>query len=108
MDLKSGVAEVTPSRGGALDLAEIPRAIEKAGFSAPKLHVRGAGVVTATPRGLELRIPGQKQPFRLAGGAKLERLKAVPALDGRAIEVTGELTWKKGSPPALSVEDYAP
>ncbi len=107
MDLKSGMAQITPSSTGALDLTQIPMAVEKAGFTAPKLYVRSKGTLAESGRGLEFRIPGQKQSFLVSQGAKLEQLKNTPKLPGRELEINGELNWRK-SPPVLSVEDFVP
>lgn len=61
------------------------------------------GTLGVSGRGLEFRIPGQKQSFLLSQGAKLEQLKSMLTLPGRELEITGELNWRK-SPPLLSVE----
>lgn len=106
MDLKSGLAQVIPSPRGTLDLGQVPKAVEKAGFSAPKLYLRGTGTVAEGARGLEFRIRGQKQFFLLSGGAKFEQLRSSGPI-GRELEIAGELTWKS-SPALLSVEDFVP
>ncbi len=99
-----GEGIVFAKKDKSFDPAQIPKAIQDAGFTATEVNVVAAGTVERSDGGLWLIIPGLSHPFLLRGGAKLDALAKVNAA-GKNLQITGKLQNEMQGP-ALTVEDF--
>jgi mercuric ion binding protein len=104
--LNAGLAKVTAAEASGLDLREIRKAIEKAGFTPGRLEAEAFGTVVSTEEesGWLLRFSGGEGqlPLNLVDEATARKL-ATLAANGRQVVVRGAVDWRPGNP-ALAVE----
>ncbi len=103
----TGLTLILPESDHSFDPTRVPKAIEDAGFSVPKVEAVVEGTVEKLTESLALRVPGLEKPFVLEGGEKIEALESRPGVIGSRVKVTGLLRLTQGDePPGLSVEGF--
>ena len=99
VDLKSGQARIEVGDEG-FDPREVPKAVEKAGFTPGAVEVTAVGEVVETEPGPMLRLSGPLTELRLLG----EKVRDLGT--GRRLRLTGKLEMPEAEEPArLRVEE---
>jgi hypothetical protein len=103
--LVKGEGIVFAKKDKSFDPAQIPKAIQDAGFTATEVIVVAAGTVERSDGTLQLSIPGLSHPFVLLGGPKFDAVAKRENAPDLNFRITGKLgNGKQG--PALTVEDF--
>ena len=100
-----GEGIVLAKKGKSFDPAEIPKAIQDAGFTATEVTVVAIGALERMNSGLQLTVPGLNHPFLVVSGAKLDALAKRADVARKRFEITGKLQQEK-HPPTLTVDDF--
>ena len=87
-DIATGRFVFRPRANKPVSLADLERAVTKAGYEIEGTRIEVSGSLTADGR---LRVAGTGQVFRLEGEGKLAELRSRVAPDGR---VTVQGVWK--------------
>ncbi len=96
-----------PKPGMSFDPVLIPKAIKDAGFTATEVVAIADGTLAKPMGSLDLRVPGLKHPFIVAGGQQFQALEKRTDLVGKRVQVIGKLfPGNAGRPPGLTVENF--
>ena len=96
VSMKGGSAELTASKGRSIDLAAVPEAVRRAGFTPGRIEATVRGTVRQTAAGFELVPAGGGPPLSVVEpGASLEPTFARAARDGGVWEVRGRVEVQK-------------
>ncbi len=106
IDLVAGQARVIAEQGQSIDVQEVRRAVEKAGFTPGSLDIEVTGRVVAGPKegDLQLRFENDEGSLLLVDVADEIALRLLEFLRGDIpVTLRGEIRWSDAGP-ALSPE----
>jgi mercuric ion binding protein len=106
IDLVAGEAQVIAEPGRSINVQDIRRAVEKAGFTPGSLEIEATGRVVSGPREgefqLDLEIDEESLPLVDAGDQFVAWLREAPR-SGLRVKLRGKIRWLEAGP-ALSPE----
>ena len=93
--------------GEGFDPRQVGRAIKDAGFGPGRIHVRAQGILTRQEDLLALELPSAPLLLILAGGERIDDLRASGPALGSRIVVEGLLHPSHGDqPPGMEVQKW--
>lgn len=96
VDLQTNLVTLTPASDVELDLAAVPAAVRRAGFTPADLRLRALGTLTRAPTGDRFRIRGWSRELPLRASATLpEGEQSLSA----SVDVSGPETVLEPAPP---------
>lgn len=101
VDLGAGTATLTAVSGESIDLAAIPRAVERAGFSTGPVEATAVGTISAATRGKRLTIGDDQFLFLVNLDDSLESRLSAAERAGTAVRVRGAVHFHADDPPGL-------
>lgn len=108
IDMDTGLSSMRAAAGGSIDVAAIPRAVRKAGFTAGRVEVTALGTIHRKSDHWVLEIDGSRQELRVeTAESELQGHLEEAAEAGSRIRVTGAVEAEAEPMPILRPETIA-
>lgn len=105
-DLKAGTLELIPAQSEGVNVRELARAIEEAGYAVRSVEIAVSGRLTRRDGSLALEAPGGKPTFLLRGEEKLGQLETVFREGRSEVRVIGPMDLRPGPFGAILVKEF--
>ncbi len=103
VEMKEGRADLTAADDGSIDVAAVPEAVRKAGFTPGEIRIVARGVLVEEGDGVALRLSGSQETLVLRAIPEPETGEAQRFADGTTmVEVTG--IWQAAKDGGQTIE----